>query len=152
MTTEPDTFEPQPIEETWLFGGLRRLADGSYGHAWIEHSGRAAEALLYKAKGSYIEGSLYTVMASRQGERIRMHGKPRYHGRCEDEQLRAKVEAAHHAAKSHQMADRMERNDARNKAMDTAIEPVVDIARELRTQFDKDAFLAYVIRKIHTAW
>lgn len=149
--TESDANKPQPVEEIWLFAGLRRLSDGSYGHAWLDNSGQG-ETLLYKAKGSYIEGSLYRVMVSRTDDNVRMHGTPRYHDRCEDEQLRAQVEAAHHAAKTQQAHDRMERNDARNKAMDGAIEPLVDIARELRTQFDKDAFLAYVIRRIHNAW
>lgn len=143
--------EQTPVEEIWLFGGLRRLSGSGYAHGWIDRAGEG-ELLLYKAKGSFVVGSLYAVQVSRTADNTRMHGTPRYHGRCDDAELRATVEATHDAVKARQARERMERNDAKNKAIDNAVAPLVEIARTLPTHADKDAFAAYVLRKIIDAW
>ena len=45
-----------------------------------------------------------------------------------------------------------ERNDARRNAIDEVLEPVLAIARTLKSGPERDAFTAYVLRRMLSVW
>jgi hypothetical protein len=65
--------------------------------------------------------------------------------------LRARAEARHRAAETALRHSQLERSDKRASALDAALEPLIRISSELRPT-DRDALLAYVIRKITRPW
>jgi hypothetical protein len=146
--TEDHTIEDRtsdgPTEEIWTFAGRRELNGKKY-HAWQD--GHRHE--LYYAKVPAITiGGRYTVSVTRQGERVIVHGKARYTGQQVDNHTRREMEALDTAAMAILAAKARDRKDARRKALDDAIQPLADIAAKLKLGHERDAFLAYVIRRL----
>ncbi|GAB3459142.1 hypothetical protein [Actinophytocola sediminis] len=148
--------KPDPVEETWLFAGTRIGRSGKRIHAWLPLPNDDLDNELYFGPtGRPAVGSEYTVKVTRHQEgetaRITLHGNPVYQRQHDDEELRARVEARHRAAETTLRRDQMERSDKRASALEETLEPLVKISSELRAT-DRDAFLAYVIRKITRPW
>jgi hypothetical protein len=140
---EPDNW----TDETWVYAGIREL-NGKRAHSWLDPSKRE---LLYSGKGSYVIGGLYAVQVNRSAGRVtRRH--PEYTGEFVGSDERGPLNAADTAARIRLARLAQERKDGASSALDNAIDPLVEIARTLRTGADRDALAAYVIRRIGTAW
>lgn len=97
-------------------------------------------------------GGRYTLTVARHGDTISVYGEARYTGDHIDDGLRRDMEARDIAAEALLAARARDRNDARHKALDDALEPLVEIAAKLRFGHDRDAFLAHVIRRLTRHW
>lgn len=154
--------EAEPTEETWLFAGTRVGKTGKRLHAWLPmpttdpdnpdlNKADLDRVLLFAPTGSPAVGSEYTVTVTREPEGVYMHGRPVRRGRHPDDALRALAEARHRAAETVLRRTQLERADKRASALDAALEPLIRISGELRPT-DRDALLAYVVRKITRPW
>jgi hypothetical protein len=132
-------------EETWTYGGLRVTAKGARRHVWIEPDGTPG---LYTDKGRFVVGGLYTVRVDRTDGTTRT--TPHYTGETADAPQRAELEARDHAARKALAAAARERSDAAKSALDAALEPVLDIARNLHGGAELEALASYVMRRIYT--
>lgn len=142
---------PEPINETWVYAGVRVL-DGKRVHAWIDDHGRGTE-LLYQQRGSYVIGNAYHARVTRTGKRTSLHGTPDYEGTSDlDRDTIAGLQAQHHAAVTRLALIRQERSAARNDEVDTLLEPLRAIIRKMPTHVDKTAFIAHVLRDLSRAW
>jgi hypothetical protein len=90
---------------------------------------------------------------TRGSEKVTVYGGACYTGeRIDDDQTRREMEALDIAAAATLAAQARDRSDARRKALDDAVEPLAAIARKLKFGHERDAFLAYVIRRIGRDW
>lgn len=146
-------IEPEPHEETWLFAGSRYGRRGTRVHAWLpQPDDDFHNELWFRPRGQPALGSEYAVRVTRKPDgEVTMHGQPNYRGRHENDELRARAEARHRAAETTLRRVQLQRADKRASALDAALEPLVTISGELRAP-DRDAFLAYIIRKITRPW
>jgi hypothetical protein len=146
-----ETGDDEPggrVEEVWTYAG-RRVLHGKRYHAWQDGTGRER----YYAKSSAIMiGGRYTVSVEREGDRVSMYGEPRYTGDYLDAQTRREMEALDIAAMAALAAQARERRDARQKALDDALQPLVDLAAKVSFGHERDALLAYVIRRLTRPW
>ena len=145
--------EPETTEEIWLFTGSRRGRSGKRIHGWLPQPDNDLDHELYfSAKGHRAVGSEYTVQVRRHPDgAVTMYGSPVYHGRHDNDTLRARVEARHRAAETELRREQLERSDKRASALNEALEPLVTLSEELRAT-ERDAFLAFVIRRITRPW
>jgi hypothetical protein len=143
-----EAFSAAP--ERWVYGGIRVL-DGKRVHAWIDPSGREG-LYAHKRGGTWAIGSYYTAQVSRQDGSTRLHNDPTFTGEQADDELRRHLWAADTAARARLARLAQERNDARRNAIDEALEPVLAVARTLKTGPDRDAFTAHVLRRLLAAW
>jgi hypothetical protein len=124
-------------EEVWIFAG-RRVFKGKRFYAWQDPHRRER----YFAKLPAITiGGRYTVTVAREGDTVSAYGDARYTGECVDDRTRREMEALDIAATAILAAQARERNDARRKALDDAVQPLADIAAKLKFGHERDAFL-----------
>lgn len=152
MSEHPDDHdEPaSAAPEEWVYGGIRVL-DGKRVHAWIDRSGRE---LLYAHKRgrTWSIGSYYTAQVSRHDDTTRLHNEPTYTGEQADHDLRRHLWAADTAARAQLARLAQERSEARRNAIDEVLEPVLAVARTLKSGPDRDAFTAHILRRMLSAW
>lgn len=151
-----DTAE-QPAEdtqtwptETWVYAGERVAKAGKRAHVWIDQDGAGVE-LWYANYKTIVVGGRYEIGVERTEQTIRVHGKPRYIGLHEDNELRARLEVQHLAARNQLTDATRQRNDARQKALDDALAPLLALASKC-SPFEREALLAHIIRRITAAW
>jgi hypothetical protein len=158
--TSPLETAPEPDEERWLFCGTRleRQTTGKRYHAWLPLNDALAPAqaeydlYLFKPRGSPSVGCVYRVKVSHDGpSRLTKHGLPVFDGRHPDAELRGRVEAAHRAAEVHVRIASMESKAREATVLNDHLKPLARYSQSLRAD-DRDAFLAYVIRKLTTPW
>jgi hypothetical protein len=150
-TTEQPTTEktgPPRVEEVWTYAG-RRERKGKRYFAWQDTDG--TERLYEKVPGVLV-GGRYTVTVARDGENTWIYGEPLFAGSPLNERIRHEMEALDIAATTALAAKKRERNQARTRALDDAIQPLVKIAAKLNFGDERDAFLAYVIRRLTQPW
>jgi len=138
-------------KERWIYGGIRVLDDKRV-HAWIDPTGRE---LLYtfKRSGNWAIGSYYTARVTRAGGSTRLHSIPTYTGDgYTDDEPRRQLWAKDTAARAQLALLTQERNAARRNAIDEALAPLIAAARALKTSADRDAFTAYVMRRLIDSW
>jgi hypothetical protein len=136
------------VEEIWTYAG-RRVLHGKRYHAWQDGTGRER----YYAKSSVsMIGGRYTVSVEREDDHVSMYGEPRYTGDYLDAQTRREMEALDIAAMAVLAAQARERRDARQKALDDTLQPLVDLAAKVSFGHERDALLAYVIRRLTRPW
>lgn len=137
------------VDEVWTYAG-RREHKGKRLFAWQDPHRK----LGYFAKLPALTiGGRYTVSVVRSDKNVTVYGEARYTGeRLDDEQERREMEALDVAAAANLAARTRDRNDSRRKALDDAVEPLAAIARKLAFGHERDAFLAYVIRRISRDW
>lgn len=137
--------------ETWVYAGRRVGKGNKQAYAWIDPTGKE----LWYGQGfqGTVIGGRYDVQVDRASANTSVFGKPSYVGRTfiEDQRL-VEWQAKHEAANALLAAASRERSDAKRNALDGALAPLMDVARSLRTQSEKDAFIAHVIRKLNAAW
>jgi len=135
-------------DEIWTYAG-RRASKGKRFYAWQDPHRRER----YYAKLPAITiGGRYAVTVAREGEQVSVYGEARYTGQPVDDRARREMEALDIAAMAILAARARERNDARRKALDDAVRPLADIAAKLKFGHERDAFLAYVIRRLTREW
>jgi len=135
-------------DEIWTYAG-RRASKGKRFYAWQDPHRRER----YYAKLPAITiGGRYTVTVAREGDTVSVYGEARYTGDGVDDRTRREMEALDIAAMAILAARARERNDARRKALDDAVRPLADIAAKLKFGHERDAFLAYVIRRLTHEW
>ena len=147
-TTDDGPTDNQRAEEIWTYAG-RRESDGKRYYAWQDSDGQ--ERYYAKVPASTVGGK-YALMVTRDGEQVRVTPQPRYTGEHVDNATRREMEALDIAASAMLAASARDRNDARRKALDDAVQPLADIAAKLKFGHERDALLAYVIRRITRPW
>jgi hypothetical protein len=146
--TSSDKTSADRTEEVWTFAG-RRAFKGKRFYAWQDPHRRER----YYAKLPAITiGGRYTVTVAREGDTVSAYGEARSTGDGVDDRTRREMEALDIAATAILAALARERNDARRKALDDAVQPLADIAAKLTFGNERDAFLAYVIRRLTHEW
>ena len=158
-TDADDQQAPNQTEEFWLYAGRRVGRAGKPVDAWVPGEDGTAQPLFYAVdKGpTPVVGALYRVTVTRDGDECVLHGQPEF-SRSQVADLDTRVEwaARDMATRARLSALRRERaaakrNDARND-LDELIEPLRAVAAKLRVGADRDAFLAYVLRRLTSAW
>ena len=135
-------------DEIWTYAG-RRASKGKRFYAWQDPHRRER----YYAKLPAITiGGRYTVTVAREDDGVSVYGDARYTGQPVDDHARREMEALDIAAMAILAAQTRERNDARRKALDDAVQPLADIAAKLKFGHERDAFLAHVIRRLTHKW
>ncbi|GAA1810986.1 hypothetical protein GCM10009682_35710 [Luedemannella flava] len=135
-------------EEIWTYAG-RRERDGKRYYAWHDNTGQ--ERWYAKVSAGTV-GGRYALMVTRGGEHVTVYPQPRYTSERVDEVTRREMEAFDIAAAAALAAHTRDRNDARRKALDDAVAPLAEIAAKLKFGHERDAFLAYVIRRLSKRW
>jgi hypothetical protein len=149
VNADADRVEEGRVEEVWTYAG-RREHSGKRFYAWHDPSG--SERLFGKVAGRTI-GGRYTVTVARKGATVAVYGEARYTGQLvDDAQTRREMEALDLAAAALLAAQVRDRNDARRKALDDAVQPLAAIAAKLKFGHERDAFLAHVIRRLTRHW
>jgi hypothetical protein len=136
------------VEEVWVYAG-RRDSDGKKYYAWQDPHGQER---YYAKVPALTVGGKYTLRVTRHGDRVSVYPDPRYTGEQVDQPTRREMEALDIAATAILAAATRDRNDARRKALDDAVAPLAQIAAKLRFGHERDAFLAYVIRRLTQRW
>ncbi len=158
-TDTDDQQPPNRTEEFWLYAGRRVGRAGKPIDAWVPGENGTAQPLFYAVdKGpTPVVGALYRVTLTRDGDECTLHGRPAFsRSQVADLDTRVQWAARDMAARARLSALRRERaaakrNDARND-LDELIEPLRVVAAKLRVGADRDAFLAYVLRRLTSAW
>ena len=142
---------PEPVTETWIYGGIRADKDGKKWHAWVDADGE--EHWFAKTGSRMAVGSRYTAQVIRRDDgSISLRGTPAYAGSQAAQTTRAALWTEHTLAQTRIELLRAERDAARRSALDEAIAPLLELAAPLRTGAQRDALAAYVIRKLHNSW
>jgi hypothetical protein len=139
-----DQTNREPTDEVWTYAG-RREANGKRYYLWQDADG--VQRYYAKLPGGTV-GGRYTVTVTREAKHVVVSGEARYTGQQADEGTRREMEALDIAAAAMLAAQARDRNDARRKALEDAVAPLADIAAKLKFGHERDAFLAYVIRRI----
>jgi hypothetical protein len=142
---------PATSTERWVYGGIRVL-NGKRVHAWIDPHGHE---LLYshKRSGHWAIGRYYTADVIRTGTRTQLYGTPMYTGdRDAGDELRRQLWVKDTAARTRLADLAAERKAAQRNAIDEALQPLLAAASVLRTGADRDAFIAYVLRRLISGW
>jgi hypothetical protein len=144
--------DPEPVTETWTYGGIRVDEDGKKRHAWVDPAGEE-HWFARTGGGRMAVGSHYTARVTRRDDGgITVYGTPEYAGSQAGQAARQALWTSHTLAQARIEALRAERDAARRNALDEAIAPLLELAAPLRTGAQRDALAAYVIRKLHSAW
>jgi hypothetical protein len=136
------------VEEVWTFAG-RRESDGKRYYAWQDGHGQER---YYAKLQAHTIGGQHAVLVTRDGGQVSVFPEARYTGERIDEGTRREMEALDIAASALLAAQARDRNDARRKALEDAVQPLAEIAAKLRFGHERDAFLAYVIRRLSQRW
>lgn len=158
-----DEHAPERVTEIWVSVGIRLSADGKRCSAWMPPEGESdRDILLYGERaGSYVIGGRYEVTVSRRPVDGRVittrHSDPKFVGKDHypDPELKTtwqQWEADSLVAERELSRRGMERKMKQVQALDEALEPLLDIAAKFRTGKDRDAFAAYVLRRIQSSW
>ncbi len=160
MSTDTEHQQtPNQAEEFWLYAGRRLGRAGKPIDAWVPGEDATGQPLFYAVdKGpAPVVGALYRVTVTRDGEECILHGRPEFsRGQVADLDTRVEWAARDMATRARLSALRRERaaakrNHARND-LDELIEPLRAVAAKLRVGADRDAFLAYVLRRLTSSW
>jgi len=141
--------EPERRTEEWTCTGVRML-NGKRAVSWLTERGRS---LTFVERFRYVCGGLYGVeVADAADGHVTRYGEPRYRKPHPDAQLRAEWRAKEVAAEAGLATAARERSDAKADALDAAMEPLVAIARTMRTSAQREALAAHVIRLLAKEW
>lgn len=136
--------------EVWVYGGVRVLRDGKRAHAWIDPAG---ELLLYSRIGAKAAvGYKYEVTVEREGEQVSLVGSPRFTPDQADMETRRRLAVEDSVANTRLATLARERKAANQDALDEALEPLVRLAKGMRTGAERDALIATVLRRLARTW
>jgi hypothetical protein len=142
----------EPVTEEWTCMGVRVNAKGKRVVFWLTPDGTE---LAYLEKISYVTGGIYEVEVTRTEGHV-LRDKPRYTRRWldRDDPRVQKWHLSEMTAEQQLAREARERKDkaAGFVALDQAMEPLLQIARSYRTNAQRDALIADVIRRLSTPW
>ncbi len=149
--SEGTMSEPEKVTETWIYGGIRVTRSNKQAYLWIDETGR--HLVFNKVRASAV-GSMYTVTVYRESKDVTVFGVPGYTGLRATDETRLEMQTADTAARTQLELLRLMygRSDAKQNTLDEVLEPLLVLAKTLRTGTARDAFAMYVVRKINTAW
>ena len=99
MTEPAPGAAPEPVTETWTYGGIRADKDGKKWHAWADAAGE--EHWFARTGGRMAVGSHYTAQVTRRdGGGITLHGTPEYAGTQAGQETRAALWTEHTLAQT----------------------------------------------------
>jgi hypothetical protein len=152
--SEQQNPEPQTTTERWAYAGVRFTKARKTAEVWVDQAGDGEE-LWYIGSGTrLILGAIYDMEISRTDGRVIRHGDPQYTGDSipwSDPRCRAWT-TADNAARVRRQQVRDEAKQAKNDAIDQAIEALRPYAAACRNRAERDALLATVIRRITAMW
>ena len=121
--TGPAPGAPEPVTETWTYGGIRADKDGKKWHAWVDPVGE--EHWFAKTGGRMAVGSRYTARVTRRDDGgISLRGTPEYAGSQADRETRAALWTAHTLAQTRIESLRAERDAASRNGRARSTSPV----------------------------
>ena len=131
--------------ERWINAGRRFWPDsGKLVDAWRDPSGK--ELHYDKLNGS--PGGEYDIKVSR-GEGTRVSGTPVFRQMHTDRDQVMAWQVQDRKAQDELARHRLEKNAKRMSELDEAMEPILAIARRLRSTSDRAALANYIAAKIH---
>jgi hypothetical protein len=151
--TTSTSADVERVHEMWTWAGARLDRAGKLQFCWVDPDGH--ELCFGKAKlaGSAIGATYRAEIVRKPDGGVSLYGAPEFVRRADyEDERRLQWTAADKIARTVQARKRAEANAAKQNALDEALAPVVAIAATLRTNADKDALAAYVLRSIRTAW
>jgi hypothetical protein len=138
--------------ERWTWAGAR-LNQGKLTGAWIGADGKERWYSGPRWHGTVIGGRYDAQVTHLDDARVTLHGTPVYAEPRDPGDDRAGLWAAEdRAARTRVATKARERRDAKQSALDDALEPLLAITGKLRTTADRDAVAAYVLRQINSSW
>lgn len=152
MTTQA---EAEMVTEQWTCMGVRVTGQGQRAIQWLSPDGD--ELLFGTPSKKYTVAGTYDVKCKRydDGDRptVTLYGEPKFsHLDSWDSPQRAEWETQEIAAERNLARRKMERKTKEKRAIDSALAPLLVCASKLKTSQDRDAFAAYVLRRISSAW
>jgi len=99
MTEPAPGAAPEPVTETWTYGGIRADKDGKKWHAWLDPAGEE-HWFARTGSGRMAVGSHYTAQVTRRDSGITLHGTPEYAGSQAGRETRAALWTAHTLAQT----------------------------------------------------
>lgn len=149
--TDTDTVPADQAEEEWVAAGTRVSSKGKRMQAFIDPADGRERVWVETA--TYVVGGIYTMTVSRPGDgTTSRHGKPVYTGRRADREERARLEVESEHAERRLRRLARERNHKRESAIGEACEPIVALAKTMRTFEDVESLCASVRRRIVDGW
>jgi hypothetical protein len=134
--------------EQWVYAGIREGRGQRY-HAWIDPGG---EEHYYADKGRFAIGYLYDVKIDRQSSAL-TRTTPEFTGAIgSDPDQRHAWAALDRAAQTRLAAIARERNASRQDELAELVDPLAELARKLPMPADRDALIAYIIRRVSRVW
>lgn len=148
-------MSPEPVLETWIYGGVR-LKDGKRVWSFIDGHGQPwthqKDQKLHTIGGKFERPMVRALADDGTTTGISFYGEWRYTGEKIDAETRAEMEALDVTSRTRLAAITRDKNDARVKALDEAMEPLLAIAKKLHFGSERDAFVAHVIRRLTSGW
>ena len=112
MTEPAPGAAPEPVTETWTYGGIRAGEDGKRWHAWADPAGE--EHWFARTGGRMAVGSHYSAWVTRRDDGgITLHGTPEYAGSQASQETRTALWTGHTLAQTRIESLRAVRDDAR---------------------------------------
>jgi hypothetical protein len=148
-TTETET--PGDLKERWTALGTRVTSKGAQAARWLTEEGGE---LLFPDRTAFVIGATYEITLKRtEAGRVTMIGKPAFVGRDAADPAKVALWEARDLIARQELSRRSrERKASKQRALDEAMRPLLDIAREMRSTADKDSFAVYVLRRLQSPW
>jgi hypothetical protein len=141
----------EPVEETWTATGTRLSSKGKQMQGFINPDD--GKTRYWTGTAKYVPGGYYTLRVTHEPDgSVTRYGKPQYTGRYAPQEERVRLEVETERAERKLAHAARERNDKHAGAIDEAVKPLADLAREMRTFEDVDALCASVRARLYDAW
>lgn len=137
--------EPQRSVERFLYAGQREF-DGKLTYCWFDETGR--EMTYSKFKGTAI-GSTYTVEVDRSEDRVSVYpGTAEWQSDVEKDPQTAEWQMLTHNAKAVVERLRWEKDAAKERELEHALEPLQVLMRRMRTKAQRTMLIAQILERL----
>ena len=151
MTEPAPGAAPEPVTETWTYGGIRADKDGKKWHAWPTRPAKSTGSPAPAIAGWPSAAATPPRSPAATAGRSPCTAPPSTPVPARPGNPRRLVDRAHPGPDPDRVPARRA-DAARRDALDEAFAPLLELAGPLRTGAQRDALAAYVIRKLHSAW
>jgi hypothetical protein len=143
MTTEA-------THEEWTYLGRRLNANRTLQAVWRDPDG-TDRWYPVKHAGQVIGGTYRVKIQQNTGGSVSLYLDPEYLDRDVPAEA-AEWQLADITAVARTKSLASERRTAKRDALDLALDPLLDLARDLRTGAERDVFAAYILRQVNASW
>jgi hypothetical protein len=148
MTKEQVKAEAPKTTERWAYAGARLTSKHRLAESWHPNDG-AGDELWYALKGRWVIGGIYQITVARAGDRITRIGEPVWTGeRITDADTLREWSGRDSASRVAHEARRRHANAVKASDLDAALEPLLRIFAACRTNIERDALVATVLRRL----